>query len=260
VDEAVFRNAAVDRAIFFLCSDFLEVTRIAKVSASVDLESVNSADFSGLSGFMAARIIRARVDEDTHYTDVRDDLSIVPAGDVLDRLNCSSSTDTPVLMGFTDSTTAIFYPTPSDDGTITVVYAPVQAAWQFGTKGAYAAGTTYYIGDLVDSSGIVYRSLTDNNTGNTPASSATSWESQGAGSLIAPGSITTVIPDAYLGQLLEYGAFGALQRKLPEHAGIAGPAFEQYRAWRDSMRGVGSISGKSSMRESHSGLASRGGW
>jgi hypothetical protein len=39
----------------------------------------------------------------------------------------------------------------------------------------WAAGTTYASGDRVRSSGIVYESLVDANTGNTPASSPTQW-------------------------------------------------------------------------------------
>lgn len=40
---------------------------------------------------------------------------------------------------------------------------------------AYAAGTTYAIGDLVLSVSVVYESLVNSNTGNTPASSPTQW-------------------------------------------------------------------------------------
>lgn len=41
---------------------------------------------------------------------------------------------------------------------------------------AYAAGTTYAIGDRIVDSNLVYESLVNNNTGNTPASSASQWK------------------------------------------------------------------------------------
>ena len=44
-----------------------------------------------------------------------------------------------------------------------------------GAQGAYGAGTTYVIGNVVTSSSIVYISLVGSNTGNTPASSPTKW-------------------------------------------------------------------------------------
>lgn len=40
---------------------------------------------------------------------------------------------------------------------------------------AYAAGTTYSIGNTVTSGGLSYVSIQDSNTGNTPASSPTYW-------------------------------------------------------------------------------------
>jgi len=43
----------------------------------------------------------------------------------------------------------------------------------------YSAGTTYKMWDTVLSSGVVYHSLQDSNTGNTPASSPTFWTSRG---------------------------------------------------------------------------------
>ncbi|MES2531926.1 MAG: hypothetical protein V4636_12890 [Pseudomonadota bacterium] len=59
---------------------------------------------------------------------------------------------------------------------------------------AYAGGTTYDIGDLVTSVGIVYYSITDANIGNTPASNPTDWYPQTGGFLEIP----TDIPQAAL--------------------------------------------------------------
>jgi len=46
---------------------------------------------------------------------------------------------------------------------------------------AYSAGTTYSMWQVVTSSSVLYYSLTDNNTGNTPASSPTQWQVIGTG-------------------------------------------------------------------------------
>lgn len=64
---------------------------------------------------------------------------------------------------------------------------------------AYAGGTTYAIGDLVTSVGIVYYSIQAGNTGHTPASSAAYWHPQAGGLLEIP----TNIPQASL-SLLQY--------------------------------------------------------
>lgn len=42
----------------------------------------------------------------------------------------------------------------------------------------YDDSTTYYIGSYCQVSGVIYVSLTDNNTGNTPSSSPTNWQIQ----------------------------------------------------------------------------------
>lgn len=62
---------------------------------------------------------------------------------------------------------------------------------------AYAGGTTYGIGDLVTSAGIVYRSLQAANVGNTPISSPAFWAAQ-TGNLL---EILTTIGQASLSQL-----------------------------------------------------------
>ncbi len=49
------------------------------------------------------------------------------------------------------------------------------------SAGAYSAGTTYAIGNVVSSSGSSYVSLIVNNHGNTPASSPSDWASFGGG-------------------------------------------------------------------------------
>lgn len=68
-------------------------------------------------------------------------------------------------------------------------YGAAVTAAQSGSKnpwvyGAYSAGTTYSMYQLVVSSGVMYYSLQDGNTGNTPASSPTFWQTinNGAGS------------------------------------------------------------------------------
>lgn len=51
--------------------------------------------------------------------------------------------------------------------------APV--AQGFTPKGAYSAGTTYAVNDVVSSGGKAYASIVGSNVGNTPASSPTQW-------------------------------------------------------------------------------------
>ena len=53
----------------------------------------------------------------------------------------------------------------------------------------YDASTTYFIGSFVSSGSLLYVSLVDNNSGNTPASSPSSWQQYPVVS-----SITTIQP------------------------------------------------------------------
>jgi hypothetical protein len=57
----------------------------------------------------------------------------------------------------------------SDNSVITVVQASTT-----GTS-AYSSGTTYGIGDVVNSAGLIYQSIIAGNVGNTPASSPSAW-------------------------------------------------------------------------------------
>jgi hypothetical protein len=58
----------------------------------------------------------------------------------------------------------------------------------YNPRGAYAAGTTYAQGDMVSYSSANYLSLAGSNTGNTPSSSPTWWQSMAASGLADPGS------------------------------------------------------------------------
>lgn len=53
---------------------------------------------------------------------------------------------------------------------------PVAATDKLMTPGAYAAGTTYAVNDMVLSASIAYRSRVSSNLANTPATSPTQWE------------------------------------------------------------------------------------
>ena len=63
----------------------------------------------------------------------------------------------------------------------------------------YGAGTTYKMWDTVLSSGVVYHSLQDSNTGNTPASSPTYWSSRGIVKTKGV-SLAAGITDSFYGQ------------------------------------------------------------
>ena len=58
-------------------------------------------------------------------------------------------------------------------------------------QGAYAAPTTYSLGDLAENGGSIWYSLQDNNTGNTPSEGAY-WTQFLAGSSVADGAVTNV--------------------------------------------------------------------
>lgn len=51
---------------------------------------------------------------------------------------------------------------------------------------AYEATRAYSVGDFVSDAGVGYRSLTDQNVGNTPASSPTDWETASPGRAVGP--------------------------------------------------------------------------
>lgn len=247
-DTTEYTNAQIDIALDDLFADFILDTRIVKTSATIDFDAdENEADFSDLEGFLATRIERARVDRDDNYTDVSDDLDIVPIGEVLDSINADDSDDTPTKMAFEDSVTAKFFPVPSDDGSITVVYSPLQIGWETGTMGTYSSSVTYQVDDVVISSGTLYRSIQPNSLGNAVSDTAY-WENLGAGTLLAPASVESAIPDGILGLLIKIGGPPFLQNLAPEHQAATIGAMQAYQQFKLKNMGVGSLGGKSSSR------------
>jgi hypothetical protein len=69
---------------------------------------------------------------------------------------------------------------------------------------AYVGGTTYSAGDIVTSSGVMYRSLAAGNTGHTPASSATWWSPLGSAVTASGASGTKVVCTSTAGLLASY--------------------------------------------------------
>jgi hypothetical protein len=107
----------------------------------------------------------------------------------------SNATETPLYAGYSVAANALhrlsgkFFLQPGDEirgyggasGTITgsIAYSIVSGAAPiakgFTGQGAYAAGTTYAINDIVSSGGLPYLSRTDGNIGNTPETSPGAW-------------------------------------------------------------------------------------
>ncbi len=262
-DPSYYKTVFLDEAIDRLCARFLRVTRCVKLAFTVNVTAIgNTVDFSSLSGFLPDRIERMRID--TATLSDKADLNHEPVEEVLNGLTCagtSSSVSTycgQTLIGFTGSTTAKLYPAPAANGTITGTYSPLQVPWTLGTQGAHSTSNTYVAGDVVSSSGTLYSALQDNATG-TAINSAAGWLSLGAGTLVAPGSIVTVIPEGLAGELISTGGPPMLQRVDPEHQAFVGPAYADYLAFEASCSGIGSISGKSSTRSSLRGSGWRGG-
>jgi hypothetical protein len=247
-DPNYYRNDFLDTALMRLTSRFQRVTRVAKVVATVDVNAAaNFADFSGLAGFIESRIVSARIQADSNYTCVRDDLSLVPAGEVQDKLR-GSSTGTPSEMGFITPTYATFYEKPKADGKLTVVYAPLgETPWTPGTMGAYSGTAAYVIGDVVFSGGYLYRAILSS-TG-TVLTDTTTWQALGAGSLAAPAEIQSVIPDSLVVEVIGAGGPAILQVPDPKQRDFTGPEWQKYLDLENSCRGIGSLAGNSSSRD-----------
>lgn len=242
-DQTNYSNAQIDEALDRLFSRFIRKTRCVKLSVTVPFSaSANEADFSGLIGFLASRIESLRVDVDTNYTQVCEDLTETSAGNVQDAVSQNSSTGTPKMIGFIDSITAKLYPVPKSDGTITCVYAPLQTPWTLGTQGAYSSSATYYPGDVVSSAGTLYSAISTNT--NVSLATTSTWMNLGAGTLTPPQSISSAVPDGLLGELVGIGIAPMLQQVDLKQAQAVSPLWQRYLEFEQSCMGVGSISGK----------------
>ena len=75
--------------------------------------------------------------------------------------------------------------------------------------GNYSAATEYSVSDLVSDGGEFYVSLTANNVGNPPASSASQWARLGSGASGPPGPVWTGRSSRHDGSYRACGSFGA---------------------------------------------------
>ncbi len=256
-DPSYYRNSQLDASLLALCGDFLDVTRYVIISTSIAfVASTNTADFSALGGFAANRIKNARVNLDANYTDVGADLSKLDDDAILNFLMypqraaehgfCSSGT--PQAYGFIDKVTAKFLPAPAHDGTITVKHWPLQTSFTIGTRGPWASGIAYAVSDVVSSAGSTFRSLVPNNI--AALTDTASWDNLGVNTLVAPASIVSTIPDGILLQLLRVGGPAYLQSLDPEHNQALLGEWANYKEFRTSHMGAGSISGNITLRSS----------
>lgn len=247
-DQTNYSNAQLDEALDRLLSRFLRKTRCVKLSETIPfIASTNEADFSALIGFFATRIERLRIDLDTNYTRVCDDLTEASVSAVLDSINRDSSTGTPKMIGFIDTVTAKLYPTPKNDGTLTCVYSPLQTSWQIGTQGVYSSSVTYVPGDLVSSGGNIYSAISTNT--NIAVATTATWMNLGAGTLIPPSSISTVVPDGLMGELVGIGAAPMLQQVDLKQSAAVSPLWQRYLEFENDSLGIGSLSGKISFTQ-----------
>lgn len=254
-DPSYYKTVFLDECIDRLCARFLRVTRCVKLAFTVDFDaSDNEVDFSDLAGFLPGRIERMRIDTDTHYTIVREDLNQVDVGEVLDRLSCRSSTTSTycgeTFIGFTETDTAKLYPAPGFNGTISGTYCPLQTPWTLGAMGAHSTSNTYSAGDVVSSSGTIYRAKADVDTTGVAVSNTASWANEGAGTLVAPENIVSIIPDGIMSELIGTGGPPILQAVDREQTAFAGPQWQNYLTFETSCIGIGTISGKSMERGS----------
>lgn len=101
----------------------------------------------------------------------------------------------------------------------------------------YDASTIYYTGSFCQVSGVVYRSLTDTNTGNTPASSPTNWVINTSG---------TVQTKSIAYQMLATDSLciisGGNAATLPDATTVSGMAFEVVTGDANASNGAKTLS------------------
>ncbi len=139
-------------------------------------------------------------------------------------------------------------PVPDDTYNLTLKWNDLfaTAAWRQGTRGAWAVGTQYYPGDIVEAgssgsvtTGTIYQGTTPN-LAVAPSSNTTTWVSLGAGTLTAAAGITINLVDDYLRPVLLYGAPSRLQYNEPGNA-YAMNARAQWDAFVLSMKEEGDL-------------------
>lgn len=250
MDPSYYPNAFLDEALDRLFARFLRSTRVITISDTVSFTTAdNEADFSALVAFMPSRIKSMRIDVDANYTKIYRDLEDVGIATVEDYLACESSSNasTPCKIGFADSVTAKMFPAPQHDGTLTVRYWPLQVPWTLGTMGAWSSTVNYKPGDVVSDTGNLFRAIISSL--NVATSTAASWQALGAGTLVAPGSIVSVIPDGLMSELIGIGGPPHLQFRDPEHTEACAADWQRYLDFERDCMGIGSQEGRVLVRE-----------
>lgn len=248
-NSAIYKDYAVDMAIQAAANELIRKSRIGQTQATAPYTSGTATiDFSAVSGFHPRYIQRAWIGDNT--STMRDAIKIVSYQDILDTrqgrgVYVLSPTNGPTLLAFTDESTGVLWPTPTENGTLTFLWRPLFTSWTVGTI-YKATATATVAGGLVTaltvtSGGGAYASapaVTFSGGGGTSAAATAVLDidlqqvtsititNAGTGYTTAPtvaiaggvADVTLGLADEYLMGVCEYGAPYKLHQYEPEHA------------------------------------------
>jgi hypothetical protein len=239
-DSIMYTDAQIDVAIASAADDFIRWTQYTKTISSFATAAGTNTFSLAVNGFEPSRMIDVYLSGSnvevnwqapsypmSMYTEGSPSfgnttqttyLRVTDYSQAATEAIGQNQTGQPILIAFGTNTTGILYPTPDNTYTVNVRWSEPFTGWTAGTQGAYSSGVTYQRGDIVSSSGTLYKSIQPNNAGNAPASSPTYWTSTGSGTAAEATSITFNLPDNVLREVCRTGAPSRLQGTEPENA------------------------------------------